>query len=92
MLMGLAIEEDTKKSKRGCEALNPASGNALWHYRLTIAKAKSRPRPRLLANDSGVKSSRIEQQGTRLMGVTVFHRFCILCNAALLRLQSIPSF
>jgi hypothetical protein len=41
MLIGLAIE-DTKKSKRGCGALNSAGGNALWHYRLMIAKAKSR--------------------------------------------------
>jgi hypothetical protein len=46
MLMGLVIEEDMKNSKGGCEELDHAGGNALWHYRLTIAKAKSRPRPR----------------------------------------------
>jgi hypothetical protein len=50
MLMGLPIEEDTKKSKRGCEELDQAGRKALCHYRLTIAKAKSRPRPRLIAN------------------------------------------
>ena len=40
MLMGLVIEEDTKKSKRGCEELDQAGRKALCHYRLTIAKGK----------------------------------------------------
>jgi len=56
MLMGLTTEEDTKRSKSGWkaperDACGKAARTGIFH-RLKIAKAKSRPRPRLIANPS----------------------------------------
>jgi hypothetical protein len=53
MLMGLAIDEDTKESKRGCEALNHAGGNALAFTvisRPDDCKGKIATKARLIAN------------------------------------------